>query len=136
MSSGHCLCGGVKVEVSGDPVAVVLCHCLDCRKTSGSTHGLNWVVPGDLVQLKGPSKTFTKLSKAGNPVTNTFCPTCGTTMFRYGPAAPGIKFVKAGIFDDPELLATIKPQGEIFVSRRPVWMSSIEGASQKKEMVE
>uniref|UniRef100_A0A0D2YDH4 CENP-V/GFA domain-containing protein n=1 Tax=Fusarium oxysporum (strain Fo5176) TaxID=660025 RepID=A0A0D2YDH4_FUSOF len=106
MSSGHCLCGGVKVEVSGDPVAV------------------------------GPSKTFTKLSKAGNPVTNTFCPTCGTTVFRDGPAAPGIKFVKAGIFDDPELLATIKPQGEIFVSRRPVWMSPIEGASQKKEMME
>ncbi|KAH7236655.1 Mss4-like protein [Fusarium tricinctum] len=136
MPSGHCLCGAVKIEVLGDPVAVGLCHCLDCRKTSGSTHALNWFVPADLVQLEGPSQTFTKLSNAENPITNMFCPTCGTTVFREGPAAPGIKFVKAGIFDDPVVINTVKPQGEIFTSRRPTWMTSVAGASQKKGMFE
>ncbi|KAH8663866.1 Mss4-like protein [Ilyonectria robusta] len=136
MPSGQCLCGAVKIEVSGDPVAVGLCHCLDCRKTSGSSHAVNWFVPADLIAVEGSPKTFTKKSNAGNLITNSFCPDCGTTLFREGPAAPGIKFVKAGVFNDPEVLSTVKPQGEIFVSRRPSWMAPVEGASQKQEMTE
>jgi hypothetical protein len=30
--TGGCLCGNVRIEASGLPYRVGLCHCLDCRK--------------------------------------------------------------------------------------------------------
>jgi hypothetical protein len=34
--TGGCNCGQVRFEVSGEPLRVGLCHCLVCRKESGS----------------------------------------------------------------------------------------------------
>ncbi|KAL3428330.1 duf636 domain protein [Phlyctema vagabunda] len=135
MSTGRCLCGAIKIVVTGKPVAVGICHCLDCRKTSGSSHALNWFVPDGQLQITGTPKTYTNTSDLGNPIKNSFCSTCGTTLFREGSAAPGIKFVKAGVFDDPDVISSFKPQGEIYVSRRATWMMPVEGASQKQKMM-
>jgi hypothetical protein len=33
---GGCHCGAVRYEVSGEPQHVALCHCSDCRKSSGA----------------------------------------------------------------------------------------------------
>ena len=39
------------MSYSGEPNAHVLCHCLDCRKISGSTYSNNIVVPEDNFKL-------------------------------------------------------------------------------------
>lgn len=111
-----------------------LCHCLDCRKVSGGTNALNWFVPSDQVHSSGPLKTVSKTLENGHVIVSTFCSECGTTLFREGAGMPGTRFVKAGILDDPAVLNTFKPQGEIFVSRRVDWLAPISGASQKKEL--
>ncbi|KAF2012727.1 hypothetical protein BU24DRAFT_484443 [Aaosphaeria arxii CBS 175.79] len=135
MPSGQCMCGAIKLQVSGDPVAVGLCHCLDCRKTSGSTHATNWFVPEAMFSVEGNPKTFETTANSGSIVTSYFCETCGVTMYRAGTGMPGMMFVKAGVLDDPELINSFVPQGEIFVSRRAEWLSPISGASQKEEMI-
>jgi hypothetical protein len=33
---GGCRCGAVCYEVRGEPLAVGICHCTDCRKETGS----------------------------------------------------------------------------------------------------
>lgn len=33
---GSCFCGAVKVEVSGEPIAMGYCHCSSCRSWSGA----------------------------------------------------------------------------------------------------
>lgn len=33
---GNCFCGAVKLEVTGEPVAMGYCHCGDCRSWSAS----------------------------------------------------------------------------------------------------
>ena len=38
--TGRCQCGEIRFEVSGDPLRVGLCHCTDCRQTSGSAFTL------------------------------------------------------------------------------------------------
>jgi hypothetical protein len=34
--SGQCFCGGVAIEVTGEPVGQGYCHCESCRKMSGA----------------------------------------------------------------------------------------------------
>ena len=34
--TGGCQCGAVRYEVSGQPQHVMLCHCGDCRRSSGA----------------------------------------------------------------------------------------------------
>ncbi|GFF91527.1 hypothetical protein IFM53868_06536 [Aspergillus udagawae] len=134
MYVGHCYCGASRVKINCEPVAVGLCHCLDCRKVSGSTNALNWFIPSEQMTASGPLKTFSKTLDHGNDIVNTFCSDCGTTLFREGQAMPGTRFLKAGILDDPTCLNAFKPQGEIFVSRRVDWLSPVPGASQKQEL--
>ncbi len=37
---GECQCGGIRYEVTGVPQQVVVCHCTDCQRQSGSAFGM------------------------------------------------------------------------------------------------
>jgi hypothetical protein len=50
--TGGCNCGRVKFEVSGTPVRVGLCHCLVCRKGTGSLGNLFAVWNSDEVAMQ------------------------------------------------------------------------------------
>ncbi|WYZ36539.1 hypothetical protein EsH8_II_000045 [Colletotrichum jinshuiense] len=138
MTSGSCLCGGVMVTVQDEPIATALCHCFDCRKTSGSGFAINWVIPRDQLTITGESKLkeYTTKALSGSPVTNHFCGSCGTTLWRDGAATQGICYLKAGILDDAAAVDSRKPAAEIFTTRRITWLHSIEGAFQKQELNE
>ncbi len=43
--TGGCLCGTVKIEASGRPYRVGLCHCLDCRKHHGALFNASAIFP-------------------------------------------------------------------------------------------
>merc|ERR1712032_1072585 len=45
MAQGGCMCGNVRYTVEGDPVMKALCHCVDCRKITGSTYSTNSIYP-------------------------------------------------------------------------------------------
>lgn len=64
-------------------------------------------------------------------MTNAFCPTCGTIMWRQGAVAPGTRFMRGGPIDDHKLHDTVlKPQTEIFTEHRAAWVTPVEGAEQ------
>ncbi|KAM0323635.1 hypothetical protein ACHAQA_008570 [Verticillium albo-atrum] len=133
MTKGQCLCGAIKFTITGDPMASALCHCNDCRKTSGSAFAVNWVVLAHQVAVTGKPAEYTAPAKSGNPVTNHFCGACGTTLWRDGPATQGMMYVKAGTLEEDALGAT-RPVAEIFTKRRAAWVVPVEGAHQKEEM--
>lgn len=43
--AGGCLCGAVRFNATGEPLRSGVCHCLDCRKTSGSSWSFFAVFP-------------------------------------------------------------------------------------------
>jgi hypothetical protein len=65
-------------------------------------------------------------------MTNAFCKTCGTLMWRQGEVAPGTRFMRGGPIDDHELHnKVIKPQVEIFSEHRAAWVAPVESAKQE-----
>jgi len=135
MPSGSCFCGATKIEYTGDIQAKALCHCLDCRKISGSTYSTNFIVPEDGFKVtSGKPKTITKTADSGNEITSHFCGDCGSTLFRDGASFPGSKIIKVGVMDDAEVLNDGKPMVELFAPERVNWVSEIGGAAQKDAM--
>jgi hypothetical protein len=113
-----------------------LCHCLDCRKISGSTYSTNIIVPGEGFELtKGNPKTITKKGdNTSNDITSHYCPDCGSTLWRDGATFGDAKVVKVGVMDDFNSLEDAKPALELYAGHRPSWVNKIGGADQKKDM--
>ena len=38
---GGCQCGDVRYEITGDPLALYICHCRECQKQSASAFGMS-----------------------------------------------------------------------------------------------
>lgn len=157
---GSCFCGKVRIEYTGEPAMKVLplppptsashtyiphrfpdlilqalCHCLDCRKISGSAYSTNIAVPEDNFKLlSGTPKTFTTNSGSNKSISNHFCGDCGTTLTRTGDAFAGLVIIKVGVMDDVDAFKDLKPGVELFSGQRVDWVDEIEGAQQLKAM--
>ncbi|MFW9265590.1 GFA family protein [Pseudomonas sp. NR3] len=105
--TGGCLCGNVRLEASGRPYRVGLCHCLDCRKHHGALFFAAAVFPEDAVTVTGEPRDY-----AGR----FFCPNCGSSLF----ARSGDEIeVHLGTLDTPDQLT---PTYECWTVRRESWL--------------
>ncbi|KAI1763386.1 Mss4-like protein [Hypoxylon sp. FL1150] len=112
---GGCFCGKIRISYEGEPVKKALCHCLDCRKITGSTYSTNIIVPGaGFKVLSGTPKTLTKKADSGKDITSHFCGDCGSTLYRDGPSFGDNKVIKVGVLDDPKALDEAKPDDELY----------------------
>jgi hypothetical protein len=135
MPAGGCVCGNVRYEAGGDSAASVLCHCLDCRKITGSTYSSNGVYDDDKFKVtQGTPKQHKKKADSGNEIVSNFCGDCGSTMWREGAAFPGKKIVKLGTLDDTSILDNLNVNAELYTSIRPKWVGEQSGADQKEGM--
>ena len=55
-TEGGCLCGAVRVAARGEPKRVGLCHCLDCRKHSGTLFFAAAIFPAEQVTVSGETR--------------------------------------------------------------------------------
>ncbi|KAJ5192506.1 hypothetical protein N7449_008648 [Penicillium cf. viridicatum] len=128
MPTATCACNAVRIEFA----EACVCHCLECRKSSGSTHGLNLIVPGVGFLISGNPTAFSYKANSGCRVNRYFCSKCGINLYSDAEGVP-VKFVKSGAVDDL-VLDECNPNIEFFVRRRPAWQGSITGAEQKDDM--
>jgi len=64
-------------------------------------------------------------------MTNHFCSTCGTLMYRVGSRFPGMSILRIGTVDDFHLHETkLKPTVEQFTKSRVAWLPGVEGLRQ------
>ena len=105
--AGGCLCGKVRVEASGRPYRVGLCHCLDCRKHHGALFQAFAIFPEDAVKIEG---------ETGDYAGRHFCTSCGSSVF----ARTGDEIeVNLGCLDAPDQLM---PTYELWTVRRESWL--------------
>jgi hypothetical protein len=116
--SGRCLCGAVHYESTADPQLVGQCHCIDCRKTSGTDHGTHLIIPEYAFTITGTLKFYDHPADSGNIVSRGFCPECGAAIYSRNSAMKGVVFVRASSLDDLEIA---KPNMIVYASRAPSW---------------
>lgn len=118
MFEGGCLCGAVRYRCDGEAAMSGHCHCVDCRRSSGTGHSSHMAVPRASVSLSGKVTEYTSPADSGNPVTRAFCPTCGAPVYSTNAAMPDLIFLRASSLDDMEVF---QPQMVVYASRAPSW---------------
>ncbi len=116
LRTGACQCGDVRYEVSGEPLRVGLCHCTDCRQTSGSAFTLFAV---------WPRRHFRCTAQVAVYAGRSFCVNCGSRLFSLRPDEAEIM---AGSLDDAP--SGLVPTYEIWTPRRESWLHGLPWAEQ------
>jgi hypothetical protein len=118
--NGQCLCGEIRYQLSGEPNVVSLCHCVDCRRSSGAPMVAWGMFPESaLTLIKGQPKTINSSGAA----MRSFCPECGSGLFyRNAENLPGVVDVQTSTLDDPDALP---PTVQIQVAERLKWMKHV-----------
>lgn len=117
--SGKCLCGQVQVSLRGEPLRVGICHCMDCRKESGSAFTFYGIWPADQFERTGDTSEFQG---------RCFCPDCGSRVFSIDAREAEVKL---GILSDAP--TSLKPSYELWIKRREPWLRPVEGAEQYQQ---
>jgi len=99
---GGCQCGAVRFTVAGEPLALYICHCRECRKQSASAFGMSLQMPrASLTLTAGEPRFWTRDADSGGRVACAFCPDCGSRLWHQGNADAGTVTIKAGALDAP-----------------------------------
>lgn len=119
--SGHCLCGTIRYELSGTPNSVSICHCADCRRSSGAPMVCWAEFPeAQLRVTKGVPKTI----HSSGATVRSFCGDCGSGLFyTNAEILPGVVEVQTGTLDDPD---SLPPTLQIQTAERLRWMRHLD----------
>ena len=75
---GSCLCGAISFSVAGPLRDVIICHCTQCRKSSGHVWAATQADTTD-IKIDDPSSLIWFRSSAS--AERGFCATCGSSLF-------------------------------------------------------
>ena len=128
--SGGCLCGTVRYE-GQQAMGGGHCFCIDCRKSSGTSHGSHMIAPAGAFNVKGELRFFDSPADSGNTVNRGFCPNCGSAIYSTNSGFEGMVFIRASSLDDPNVFT---PQMTVYVSRTPDWAQPNPDLPQFAEM--
>ncbi len=122
MRSGGCNCGAVRFELRGAPVRTGVCHCLTCRKETGSAFMAFAVFDRSQVSVTGQTADWIASTDHRH-----FCPRCGSTLFGTHDDDTEVE-VRLGALDDAP--SGLHPEYELWVGRRETWLQPVAGTVQ------
>ena len=119
--TASCRCGQLRAITTGEPVRLSVCHCLNCKKRSGSAFAVQARWPDVQVRIEGQSKSWsTRWAESGNPATFHFCPECGSDLYyEIDGKFDGLIAVPLGAFDDPFFGS---PEYSVWEARKHEWV--------------
>ena len=118
----ECSCGQLSATCSGEPVRVSVCHCLACKRRTGSAFSFNARFAEGDVSIQGRAAEFTRVGDEGGRVIYSFCPDCGTTVHYRIDTQPGLvasRWVLSPTFVPAALRLGLRRQPALPVGRHP-----------------
>ena len=98
--TGGCLCGKVRYRVTGKAIAMTLCQCSNCQRSTGSAFGIFVAYPKDAVTVEqGEVKTYNDQGD-GAIVQRAFCGDCGSPVYAEPTGFGPVVSLLGGTLDD------------------------------------
>jgi hypothetical protein len=126
--TASCRCGKLRATVTGEPVRVSVCHCINCKKRSGSAFAAQARWPKPSVRIEGESRTFEMTGDSGNRGIFHFCAACGSDVYyliegpSVDPKLADSVAIPLGAFDDPYFL---RPRFSVWEGRKHDWLEIV-----------
>ena len=96
-----CLCGGVELELTGEPFVMTYCHCDSCRRWIGGPVHAGCLYPAKNVRFVKGKELVTVFDRTGKGQNlRTFCKACGSPIFN---DHPGIAMTDVPAVSIPDL---------------------------------
>ncbi|PLB44218.1 hypothetical protein P170DRAFT_513439 [Aspergillus steynii IBT 23096] len=136
MPRGSCFCGEIRYEFSEESAQKVICHCLSCRKITGSTYTTNFAIPeSNLSILSGSLRDCTRRHECGMNLTVFFCGGCGSAIYKTATQKifHGKIILLVGTVDEEQGIEKAAPAREFYVKYRGDWVQPVDGAVQDQE---
>lgn len=128
MYTGSCLCGEIRYEADEIGPAVY-CHCLRCRKASGSAFAANALVDADKFRFVQGEPLLNIFSTTAG-VHRLFCSQCGSPIISRRDSLPESVRLRLGTLDSPP---PAPPQAHIFVASKADWYCIADDLPQHAE---
>ena len=97
-----CLCGGIKIKITGKLRQVINCHCSQCMKTHGNFAAYTNSPEENITYI---SKSTLRWYNSSNFAKRGFCSKCGASIFYKIKKSDNIS-ISAGMFTNPTKLKT------------------------------
>ncbi len=118
---GGCSCGGVRYRLTGAPMFVHCCHCLDCQKQTGGAFAINALIETDRIEmLAGAPKPVSMPTESGRPHDIHRCESCQVALWSDYGRRPYLRFVRVSTLDRPH---AITPDVHIFTRSKVPWVA-------------
>jgi len=118
MLKGSCLSGKVSYEIHGVIHSTRFCHCVTCRKFSGTACAAWGVVQTGQLIVLGSESNVTKYDSGGG--LRAFCSSCGSPLW-YEPAnLPAFRGVPLGVIDEGDVPT---PEMHVWTKSKVSWAS-------------
>lgn len=126
MIKGSCLCGGIQFQIDGDVVMTRYCHCVNCRKFSGTAKAA-WGLAQTADFKQTASATDIGQFDAGSGSLRTFCLACGSPVWFEPKDLPAYRGIALGAIDegDPK-----PPEMHVWTQSSPAWEEIVDSLPQ------
>jgi len=155
------MCGKVKYTYTGEPVGKVgyyqaltifaafhqmhmllltmqqaICHCLQCRKLSGSAFTTNLLIPWSNFHVEGSPKSTSWTQEMGSPFESFFCGDCGSLIYKKttAPTMKDAAIVAAGLLDGDGVFEDLSMDTELYTEHRANWLKPMDGWTQVEKL--
>jgi hypothetical protein len=125
MRRASCSCGQLSAQVSGDPVRVSICHCLNCQRRTGGPFAQQARFPRENVLIQGRSTEYAITGDSGSRARFHFCPQCGATVWYAAEGLEDFIMIPVGAFAEPGFPA---PTVSVYEERMHGWVVPPAGA--------
>ena len=119
--AGSCICGSVQYRVSGEPKAVVNCHCNFCRSHSGAVFSCYLVVLEEALEVMADAD-FISSHEIRDGARKHFCRQCGTPLYNRNAKYPGLNMIYLGT---AQSAAGYVPTANIYCESQLAWIPQV-----------
>lgn len=122
---GQCQCGEVTYQVTGETIALFVCHCTECQHQTSSAFGMAlWIEDYDKKLLTGTTRSWSRIMPSGKQLVGEFCPSCGTRLFHQVAGQDKMMSIKPGTLNTSRVL---NPVAHIWTQSAQPWVDIPEG---------